>query len=133
MASEPKVNINFNAPVYGAAGNVEGNQIVNAPQQNLNETLAEIVEILKTLQQKYPTATEVEAEEIIEAEFTEIKTQQPKKWETFRRQLLNRERWFNGGKAALSETAKHYLENNVFSKAGIAFFDGFSADEDQGE
>jgi hypothetical protein len=110
------------------SGEVIAKKYANDPA--FTDALTEIVQILTTLQQKYPTATETEAEEIIEAEFTEIKTQQPKKWETFRRQLLNRERWFNGGKAALSETAKHYLENNVFSKAGIAFLEGFSADED---
>ena len=32
MASESKVTMNFNGPVYGVAGNVEGDQIVNAPQ-----------------------------------------------------------------------------------------------------
>ena len=109
-------------------GEVIAKKYANDPA--FTDALTEIVQILTTLQQKYPTATEAEAEEIIEAEFTEIKTQQPKKWETFRRQLLNPERWFNGGKAALSETTKHYLENNVFSKAGIAFLEGFSADKD---
>ena len=130
MASKPKVDMNFNAPVYGASGNVEGDLIVNASQQNLNQTLSEIIEIFRDLQRKYPNSTEAEAKDIIEAEFKDIKTQQPKKWETFCRQLLNPERWLNGGKSALSETAKHYLENNVFSKAGIAFLEGFSADED---
>jgi internalin A len=48
-------------------------------------------------------------------------------------QLLNKERWFNGGKAALSKAAKHYLEGNVFYKVGVAFMDSFSDDEDQGE
>ncbi len=89
-----------------------------------------MVAILIELQQKYPSATEAEAQEIIEAEFAEIRTKQPTKWQTFRQQLLNRERWFNGGKAALSETAKHYVDNNVFYKVGLAFLDGFSADEE---
>ena len=129
MASNPKVDMNFYAPVYGASGNIEGDLIVNASQQMLNETLSEIIGIFRDLQRKYPNSTEAEAKDIIEAEFKEIKTQQPKKWQTFRGQLLNPERWLNGGKSALSETVKHYLENNVFSKAGIAFLDGFSADD----
>ncbi|WP_414553320.1 COR domain-containing protein [Anabaena sp. CCY 0017] len=93
------------------------------------EALTEITQILKTLQQNHPTASEAEAQEIIEAEFEEIRVNQPTKWQTFRRQLLNRERWLNGGKAALSEAAKHYVDNNVFYKTGLAFLDGFSASE----
>jgi internalin A len=42
---------------------------------------------------------------------------------------LNCDRWFNGGKAALSETAKHYVDNSVILKAGLAFLEGFSAEE----
>lgn len=49
---------------------------------------------------------------------------------TFRQQLLNPERWLNGGKATISEISKHYTENSVFLKAGVAFLDGFSADEE---
>lgn len=92
------------------------------------EALAEIVQILQNLEQRYPNATEAEAESIIEAEFEEIKATQPNRWQIFRQQLLNRERWFNGGKAALTETAKHYADRSVFYKAGIAFLDEFSAD-----
>lgn len=129
MSNESKVNMNFHAPVHGAAGNVEGDQTINPTQPNLDATLTEIAQILARLQQNHPTATPTEAEDIIEAEFTEIQNNQPHKWQIFRQQLLNRERWFNGGKAALSETAKHYVDNSVILKAGLAFFDGFSADE----
>ena len=104
-----------------------------ASDPNFAEAITEVIQILKTLQQNHPTATEPEAHEIIDAEFEEIRTKQPNKLLMLRRQLLNRERWFNGGKAALSETAKHYVEGNVFYKAGLAFLDGFSADEDKGE
>ena len=85
---------------------------------------------MSKIQQKHPTATEAEAEEIIEVEFQEIRINQPSRLQKFRRQLLNRERWFNGGKQAVSEVAKHYVEGNVVYKAGLAFLDGFSADED---
>ncbi len=128
MSKDPEVNMNFNAPVYGAAGKVEGDQIVNVPHENLDKALMEIIQILKTLQQNHPTATEEEAEDIIEAEFQEIKINQPNKWQNFQRQLLNPERWLKGGKAALSETAKHYLEDSVFAKASLAFLDEFSAE-----
>ncbi len=93
-----------------------------------NHKLTEILQILQRLQHQHPTATAAEAPEIIEAEFTEIQAQQPSKWQTFRQQLLNRERWLDGGKAALNETAKHYAENSVVYEAGLAFLDAFSND-----
>jgi hypothetical protein len=87
-----------------------------AADPGFKEALTEIIDILRKIQQEHPTATEAEAEEIIEAEFEEIRTSQPTKWQKFRRQLLNRERWFNGGKEAVSEVAKHYVEGNVVYK-----------------
>jgi len=97
---------------------------------DFKEAVTEIIDILSKIQQKHPTATEAEAEEIIEAEFEEIISNQPTKWQKLRRQLLNPDRWFNGGKQAVSEVAKHYVDGNVVYKAGLAFLDGFSADED---
>ncbi len=128
MASESKVTMNFHGSVHGVAGNVEGDQIVNAPQPAQQETITEILQIFQQLQHQHPTATATEAADIIEAEFTEIQAQQPGKWKAFRQQLLNRERWLDGGKAALNETAKHYAENSVVCKAGLAFLDAFSKD-----
>ncbi|WP_190559249.1 winged helix-turn-helix domain-containing protein [Anabaena sphaerica] len=109
-------------------GEVIGKKYANDPQ--FKEALAEIIQILNNLKSQNQNATEAQAEDIIEAEFKEIQTNQPKKWQLLRRQLLNRERWFNGGKSALSEVAKHYVDSNVFYKAGLAFLDGFSADEE---
>ncbi len=132
MSNDSKVTMHFHAPVYGAAGEVK-NQIINPPPPNLEPILSEIAQMLSTLQQNHPTATPAEAEDIIEVKFEEIRTNQPRKWQMFRQELLNRERWLNGGKAALSETAKHYVdkvENAVFYKAGLAFLDGFSADDE---
>jgi ElaB/YqjD/DUF883 family membrane-anchored ribosome-binding protein len=135
MSEASKRNIIFNSPGQYieqnpgiAQQNNNASEFRNDPA--FKETRDEIVEVFSRLQQNHPTATEEEAQDIIEAEFTEIRTKQPTKWQTFRQQLLNRERWFNGGKAALSETAKHYVDNNVFYKVGLAFLDGFSADEE---
>ena len=106
-------------------------QYANDP--NFAKALTEIIELLRDLQQNHPTATETEAKDIIETEFIEIKTNQPNRWKNLRVQILNPERWFNGGKAAVSEVAKHYVEGNVFYKAGISFIDGFSANSDETE
>ncbi|MFM2061432.1 MAG: hypothetical protein RLZZ507_1102 [Cyanobacteriota bacterium] len=109
-------------------GEVIGKKYANDPQ--FKEALAEIIQILNNLKSQNPNATEAQAEDIIEAEFIAIQTNQPNKLQLLRRQLLNHERWFNGGKSALSEVAKHYVDSNVFYKAGLAFLDGFSADEE---
>ncbi|HLO84221.1 MAG TPA: COR domain-containing protein [Nostocaceae cyanobacterium] len=101
-----------------------------ASDPNLQTALNEILQILNNLQVKHPNATAEEAEEIIEAEFKEIQIQQPNKWQKLRRQLLNPERWFNGGKLAVSKAAEHFADNNVFYKAGLGFLDGFSADDE---
>ncbi|HEY9909154.1 MAG TPA: hypothetical protein V6D18_16290, partial [Thermosynechococcaceae cyanobacterium] len=61
-----------------------------AADLGFTEAVAEMVELLRTLQQQHPTATEAEAEDIIEAEFEDIKTRKPQQWKTLRRQLLNR-------------------------------------------
>lgn len=119
------------AEIVNIIENNLGGEVINKKYANdpaFTDALSEIVQILTTLQQNHPTATEKEAGEIIEAEFQEIKINQPSKWKTFQRDLLNSDRWLRGGKSALSETAKHYLEDSVFAKAFLAFLDGFSAE-----
>jgi HEAT repeats len=74
MSDLPKVQMNFNAPVYGVAGNVEGDQVINALEP---ETLADIKKILAS----YPKATNSEAAEIIESEFTQIQSNNPQQWQ----------------------------------------------------
>ncbi|NJN92299.1 MAG: DUF4926 domain-containing protein, partial [Leptolyngbyaceae cyanobacterium SL_5_14] len=56
MSDKPKVQMNFNAPVTGAAGNVEGNFVVNAANSEFAEAIATFQKFLLDLQQKYPTA-----------------------------------------------------------------------------
>jgi len=125
-------NITFNAEVVqyivDNSGEVIAKKYANDPA--LLQTINEITQVLANLQKAHPTATEAEAKDIIEAEFKEIQNNQPNRWKNFRKQLLNSERWMKGGKAALSETAKHYVENSVILKAGIAFLDEFSAYEE---
>jgi TolA-binding protein len=117
---------------------VIGQQVQNQSSAEALATMSEIfnslhtiTQILEVLQKQNPQATEVEAQTIIEAEFREL--QRTGKLATLRKQLLNRERWFNGGKAALTEAAKHYVEGNIIYKAAIAFLEGFSEDEEVGE
>jgi HEAT repeats len=74
MSDLPKVQMNFNAPVYGVAGNVEGDQIINTVEP---ETLADIKKILAN----YPKVTNVEAAEIIDTEFIQIQSNNPQRWQ----------------------------------------------------
>ncbi|MGH8001547.1 MAG: hypothetical protein ACREPR_19530 [Brasilonema sp.] len=60
MSETPKVQMNFNDPVTGVAGNVEGDMIDNPPPKTPAEAAQEIQQLLKQLQQDNPTATEEE-------------------------------------------------------------------------
>jgi hypothetical protein len=55
MSDSPKIQMTFNAPVYGAAGNIEGNQIINASAQDFDALLNDYQQFFNDLQQKYPT------------------------------------------------------------------------------
>jgi hypothetical protein len=60
MSETPKVQMTFQDKVYGAAGNVEGDLIVNASAQNLAEVAAEIQQLLDQLEQTNQTTTEAQ-------------------------------------------------------------------------
>ncbi len=106
------------------------NNFAPEQKQNLADAAKEIQDLLDQLAKTYPSATEAEAKDLVKAMFEEIKTKHPDKWKILWSQILNPERWLNGGKAALSETAKHYAENSLILKAAISFLEGFSADDE---
>ncbi len=60
MSETPKVQMNFNAPVSGVAGNVEGDMIVNPEPKTPAESAEEIQALLKQLEAINPTTTEAE-------------------------------------------------------------------------
>ena len=64
-----KVSMNFHAPVYGAAGNVEGNQVIYASEQKqtLAQAADEIQKLLKQLEQTNPTATPEQQQAYVDA------------------------------------------------------------------
>jgi hypothetical protein len=43
---------------------------------------------------------------------------QPSRWAILRRDLLNHERWFQGGKAAVTEVTRHFTDNITFLRKG---------------
>jgi HEAT repeat protein len=71
--SERKVQMNFNAPVTGAAGNVEGD-FINNPPQNLVDAAAEIQQLLNQIAQTNPTMTESAVAVAIQHEIKENPT-----------------------------------------------------------
>lgn len=58
MADQPKVQMNFNAPVTSATGNVEGDLNIHAQEQDLAEAAAKIQVLLAQLSQTYANANE---------------------------------------------------------------------------
>lgn len=84
MTNQPKVQLNFNAPVTGVAGNVEGNQIIHnyAPQANLKEA-EQLTQVLQKLRQQHPNATDAELFEILLNGFTTMPQQNPKNWKSW--------------------------------------------------
>ena len=125
MSDQPKVQMNFHAPVHGAAGNVQRDMIVNAPHSEPEAALDAIVQIIQTLEQKYTfVQDEQQALAIIDAEFTEIKAKQLPQWQD----LMNIKRLYSGGKKAALKVGEHFAEQNPWGKGFIAFLEGVSED-----
>jgi hypothetical protein len=106
----------------------------------LKQQIPEVRQLVHQLQQTHQPTTEVQAAEIIDVEFREIKKTNPTRWQTIRKQLqllklqlLNPESHLKATKATLAEVAKHYLEESLVSKALITYLDTMSAETDQGE
>lgn len=74
MSEKPKVQMNFNAPVSGVAGNVEGDMIVNPTPKTPAEAAQEIQQLLTQLSQNYPTNTEAEKQIFVAQVEAEIKS-----------------------------------------------------------
>lgn len=117
---------NVNAGDTTIAGDQVGSQHNYAPEQNIDDALADIKKIIEQLQRKYPQATEAEAKEIIDVEFEEIKRTQPKQWQKF----MSVKRLFNGGKTAVIKIGEHFAEENVWGKGLVGFAEGVSENVD---
>ena len=109
-------------------------------EQELKEQVAELRQLVIQLQHDHQPTTENAAMKVIEAEFNEIEETNPSRWQAIqeqfkllKRQAMNPERHFNATKEALSEVAKHYLEESVVAKALITYLNTMSADPTQGE
>jgi hypothetical protein len=112
----------------------------HAADETLKQQIKDLSTLINTLQTTHRPTTETEALTIINAEFREIQTTQPTRWQVLqnqlqllKRQLLNPERHLSASKATFSEVAKHYLEDSVVAKAVITYLDTLSATPDNEE
>lgn len=112
----------------------------HAVDETLKQQIKDLSTLLNTLQTTHRPTTETEALTIINAEFCEIQTTQPTRWQAIqhqlyllKRQLLNPERHLSASKAALNEIAKHYLEDSVVAKAILTYLETMSEDPSRGE
>lgn len=103
--------MNFNAPVYGVAGNVQGNQNIYASEirQSLTEVATEIVKLLDYFEQNDPSITQAQKiiktatenqPEILDAEIIE---------EAINSSTTLKQRLGAAGTAAYIETVKMLL------------------------
>jgi uncharacterized protein YjbI with pentapeptide repeats len=102
---------------------IENNNVANA-NPGYEQALNDLKEIVANLERKYPKANEEQASMIIEAEFWEIQTTQPERWENF----LDLKRIWNGVKKGSIKAGEHFTENTVWGKALIGFLEGFTDD-----
>jgi hypothetical protein len=112
----------------------------HATDTTLKQQIKDLSALVSTLQKTYTPTTETEALAIIDAEFREIQTINPGRWQTLqhqltllKRQLLNPESHLKAAKATLAEIAKHYLEDTVVAKALITYADTLSAEAEEDE
>ncbi|MBD2060609.1 HEAT repeat domain-containing protein [Oculatella sp. FACHB-28] len=80
MADQPKVEMNFHAPVENAVGIVEGDMVINtSPSQDKGAATA-ISNLLNHLRQKYPNATDEEIYGILLQGFQAMPKKNPQNW-----------------------------------------------------
>ena len=114
------ISQNFHGNVYGVAGNVAGNQIINAQQQNLTSAAIEIQALLTQLAQDYPEGSLEEKQTLAKMELKRKVKEDP----TLKDRLLNAIK--SGG----IETVK-VLTNNPFVSIPLETVKGWLEAEPQ--
>ena len=114
------VSQSFHGNVYGVAGNVAGNQIINAQQQSLTSAAMEIQSLLTQLAQNYPDGSVEEKQTVAKMELK----RKVKEDSTFKDRLLSAIK--SGG----IETVK-VLTNNPFVSIPLETFKGWLEAEPQ--
>lgn len=84
MADQPKVQQNFNAPVTGVAGNVEGDMIIYTPDPQKSAAGEQLQTVVNKLRQKYPNATDAQLFQRLIEGFEIMPQQNPQNWQRWR-------------------------------------------------
>jgi len=102
MADQPKVQMNFNAPVTSATGNVEGDLNIYAQEQDLAEAAAKIRALLAQLSQTYDNESDRQVEAV---------KREADRNGTFRARLLSAAK--AGGVEAVKQLLDYVFKNPV--------------------
>jgi HEAT repeat protein len=102
MADQPKVQMNFNAPVTSATGNVEGDLNIYAQEQDLTEAAAKIQALLAQLSQTYANESDRQVEAV---------KREAQRNATFRDRLLSAAK--AGGVEAVKQLLDYVFKNPV--------------------
>lgn len=81
MADQPKVQLNFNAPVTGVAANVEGDMIIYAPAPKTSTAAQQIQTVISKLRQNYPHDTDEQLFQRLIEGFEVMPRQNPQNWQ----------------------------------------------------
>jgi HEAT repeat protein len=84
MADQPKIEMNFHAPVENAIGNVEGDLLINPTLPQNKEGTAVIIDLIGSLRQENPSATDTEIVEIIRKSFDAMPKKNPQNWQRWK-------------------------------------------------
>lgn len=84
MADQPKVQQNFNAPVTGVAGNVEGDMIIYTPDPQKSAAEQQLQTVVNKLRQKYSDATDAQLFQRLIESFEAMPQQNPQNWQRWR-------------------------------------------------
>lgn len=80
MADQPKVQQNFNAPVTGVAGNVEGDMIIYVPDPKQTAAEQQLQAVVAKLRQQYPNDTDAQLFQRLIEGFEAMPRQNPQNW-----------------------------------------------------
>jgi thioredoxin-like negative regulator of GroEL len=132
MSESPKydlrgANIGNFAETIQPGGRQEATQHIYAPEQNFDRLLADYKQFFNDLQQRYPAQVPDSAlPAIIEAEFRDIQTKQPQRWQNF----LSLKHLWHGSKKAAFAIGEHFAEDSPWGKGALAFLKGVTEDMD---
>jgi hypothetical protein len=84
MVDQPKVQQNFNAPVTGVAGNVEGDMIIYAPNPQQSAAEQQLQTVVTKLRQRYPNDTDSQLFQRLVEGFEAMPRQNLQNWQRWR-------------------------------------------------